>query len=216
VGYSQRHVLLALPFGFLFGFIGSMPLAGPIALLVFGRGVRGAFRSGLAIAGGSALAESGYAFLAYWGIGELLSRHAELVLASRGLAAAVLGGLGLYFTFYPARADEAMEALPVRSSFVLGLGVTALNPTFIATWALAVTLLHSTGLVPPTLLAAAPFAVGVGLGILSWFALMLELIRRYRSRFQAETLARLLQAVGAVLLAMALWQAADVVRALVS
>jgi threonine/homoserine/homoserine lactone efflux protein len=211
-----RRVLLALPFGFLCGFIGSMPLAGPIALLVFGRGVRGAFRSGLAIALGSAIAESGYAFLAYWGVGELLSRHSELVLASRGLASVILGGLGLYFTFHPASAGGAGESPPVRSSFVLGFGITALNPTFIATWTLAVTLLHSTALLPPTLVAAAPFAVGVGLGIFSWFALMLELMHRYRSRFQARTLDRILQTVGVVLLGTGLWGAVVFVRAVVS
>ena len=205
-------MLIALPFGLLFGFIGSMPLAGPIALLVFSRGLRGAYRSGLLVAAGSAIAESGWAFLAYWGTGELVTRHPQLVLASRAVAAAILIALGLWFVLHKDRPDVAQPPVRTGSSFVLGLGLTALNPTFLATWTAAVAVLHSTGLVPPTLAAAAPFALGAGLGIFSWFAMMLALMRRYRERFRPATLCRILQLIGVALLAMGGWGAIAFVR----
>jgi len=208
-------MLLALLFGFLFGFVGSIPLAGPIALLVFMRGLHGAARSGLAIAVGAALAESGYAFLAYCGMGELLSRFPLLALASRGAAALILLALGAWFVVQHGGARPPDErALHVHSSFALGFGITALNPTFLATWTAAVTVLHSLAIVPPTLAAAGPFALGVAAGIVAWFALMLAAIARWRDRFAPATVRRVLQVVGAALLAMGAWAAVTFVRAL--
>ena len=205
-------MLLTLPFGLLFGFFGSMPSAGPSSLLVFDRGLRGAFRSAMALAAGAALAESGYAFLAYWGMGELFTRHPELLLASRGAAACILTALGLWFVFHKDKEGAAGEREHVRSSFALGLGVTAMNPTFLATWTAAVAVLHSTRLLPPTLLAAGPFAIGVGLGIFAWFAVTLALIRRYRERFSPATVRRALQVVGVALVGMGIWAAISFAR----
>ncbi len=68
-------MLSALLAGFLFGFIGSMPVAGPIAGLVLSRGLQGRFASGANIAVGAALAEAAYACLAFWGFSTLLADH---------------------------------------------------------------------------------------------------------------------------------------------
>ena len=51
--------------GFARGFIGSMPVAGPVAVLVVSRSLEGRLRDGALIGLGSALAEGAYAFLAY-------------------------------------------------------------------------------------------------------------------------------------------------------
>jgi threonine/homoserine/homoserine lactone efflux protein len=45
--------------GFAFGFVGSIPVAGPIAALVLSRGLEGRARSALSLAAGAALAEAG-------------------------------------------------------------------------------------------------------------------------------------------------------------
>jgi threonine/homoserine/homoserine lactone efflux protein len=209
-------MFLALVFGFSFGFVGSMPLAGPIAVLVLMSGLRGAMRSGMAIAIGAAIAEAAYAFFAYWGMGELIARFPVLAIASRALAALFLLALGVYFLLQKdalvSKAEAPRERL--HGSFALGLGITALNPTFLATWSAAVTVLHSMQLVPRSLAAAAPFALGVALGIVGWFWLMLLGIRRWRDRFQPTTIRRALQLVGVVLLASGVWAAVTFVQAL--
>jgi len=208
-------MLLALLFGFLFGFIGSMPLAGPIAVLVFRHGLRQQSRAGLALAAGAALAESAYAFLAYWGMGALLVRFPVMATVSRGAAVLILLGLGVWFVLQKTSDVEPKDRrVRARSSFALGLIITSLNPTFLATWSAAVTVLHSLQLVPRSLVAAFPFALGVGVGIVGWFWLMLALIRRYHDRLHPETLRRLLQAVGVVLIASGLWAAVSFARAL--
>jgi threonine/homoserine/homoserine lactone efflux protein len=209
-------MVLALVFGFSFGFVGSMPLAGPIAVLVLMCGLRGAGRSGMAVAVGAAIAESAYAFLAYWGMGELLARFPALALASRAAAALILLALGVYFLVQ--KGTGAAQAEPpherIGGGFAAGFGITALNPTFIATWSAAATVLHSMQLVPRSPAAAAPFALGVALGIVAWFYLMLWAIRRWRDRFQPKTVRRVLQFFGVVLLASGAWAAATFVRAL--
>jgi len=148
-------------------------------------------------------------------MGALLSRFPLLSLASRGAAAVILLGLGVWFVVQHGSASPPDErARHVRSSFAIGFGITALNPTFLATWTAAVTVLHSLAVVPPTLAAAAPFALGVAAGIVAWFALMLAAIARWRDRFQPGTVRRVLQVVGVGLLAMGAWAAVAFVRAL--
>lgn len=204
--YNPRPMLWSLAFGSLLGFVGSMPLAGPISVLVFGRGLCGRYRSGELLAFGAGIAESLYAFLAYWGMSQLLDRHPMLVLASRGVAAAILLVLGALFGLRHPRAAPVSEA-PERekSSFVLGFAITILNPTFLATWTAAVAVLHSAGFVRRSVLSATLFAGGVLIGIVGWFWLMLRLMRRHRDRFSQETLNRVLQGIGLLLLGMGFW-----------
>ena len=98
--------------GFVFGFIGSMPVAGPIAILVFGRGLEGRLRSGVYLAIGAAIAESIYAYLRVWGFSELLL--AQTAGSSRSRARSqrcLLIGLGLHFTFWRKKQQEIDPAL---------------------------------------------------------------------------------------------------------
>ena len=64
--------LIPLTVGLLVGFIGSVPIAGPVAALVFKCGLDGRFRKGLQIGFGNGVAEGLYACLAFWGVGALL------------------------------------------------------------------------------------------------------------------------------------------------
>ena len=54
--YHSRAVIPALVIGFALGFAGSMPVGGPVAILVFTRGVQGRFRSGVDVSLGAAIA----------------------------------------------------------------------------------------------------------------------------------------------------------------
>lgn len=201
----------ALIIGVLFGFIGSMPVAGPIAVLVFARAIEGRYRSGLYIAFGCGLAESAYACLAFWGFSTLLADHEWVVPVSRGVAAVILFGLGLVFArrgtggSMPAVTEQERPAEGRWGSFALGLSITALNPTLIATWSAAATTLFSTGLVSFEPHLAAPFGVGALSGIIGWFALLLGLVRRYKGRFSTETLDRVIRVMGIFLIALGLW-----------
>ena len=199
---------LAVLIGFLFGFVGSMPVAGPIAVLVFARGIEGRFRGALAIATGGAIAEAAYAFLAFWGFSTFLTKYTFIVPLGRGMAAAVLIALGIVFVRRRPAAEERKTA-PVRDgwsgSLALGFTVTALNPTLIATWTAAATTLFTSGIVDFTPAMALPFALAACAGIVGWFGLLLFLVRRYKERFNTSTLNRVIQVMGVLLIALGSW-----------
>jgi len=201
-------VLIVAIIGFLFGFVGSMPVAGPIALLVFGRGLEGKGRAGLHIAIGAAVAESVYAYLAFWGFSELLETTPWLGVASRVGGAVILIALGLWFLLRrpkPANAAEPPARLTakrkgVKRNVALGFVITAVNPALIATWGAAVTTLYSVMPLEFNADHALPFSVGACIGIASWFSVLLVLLSRFRNRFRADTLDRAARGAGILIL----------------
>jgi threonine/homoserine/homoserine lactone efflux protein len=202
-------VILALLIGFAAGFIGSMPVAGPVSILLFSRGLQDRARSGAYLAVGAAIAESVYAYLAFWGFSELLTVYWWIEPISRGAAAVLLTALGLRFMLKGESAEQP-EAKPAagvgnKRSFLLGLTITALNPTLIASWSAAVTILHSADLIDFGAGRALPFSIGVCLGISGWFIVLLWVLRRYRERFSRRTMARLLKGMGVALTLLGLW-----------
>jgi threonine/homoserine/homoserine lactone efflux protein len=205
--------VLAITFGFLFGFLGSLPVAGPIAALVLARALEGRPRAGIALAAGAALAESAYAALTFWGVAALVGRYPAVLPACRGVAAAILLVLGVLLL----RARPLLPGAPAprdraRGSFLLGLGITALNPTLLVTWTAATATLAASGWLRLTPALVAPFAVAVAIGIVAWFLVMIALVRRYRGQVAPGALRRVLQGTGLALLALAAWLAAGAVR----
>jgi threonine/homoserine/homoserine lactone efflux protein len=200
-------VLIAILLGFTFGFVGSIPVAGPISALVFSRGLQGRYRSGVFIAAGGGIAEAAYAFLAFWGFSAYLTRYAFIVPTSRALAAVILTALGISFiraknmeeSSRTARGDTAW------ASFALGFTITILNPTLIATWTAAVTTLYSTGTLSFSTGLALPFALGTMVGIAGWFCLLLWLLHAYKDRFTFATLQKIVRVVGVMLVVTAIW-----------
>ena len=193
-------------FGFLFGFFGSVPVAGPVAILVFSRGLQDRARSALYLAAGSAIAESVYAYFAFWGFSELLAAYPWVDPITRGAAAVILCGLGGHFAFRRMDVERPPPDPRVgnKRSFFLGLTITALNPTLIATWTAAVAALHSFDIVVFDAHRALPFSIGVCTGICAWFALMLVLLARYKERLQRATIERMVRLMGVLLIGLGL------------
>jgi threonine/homoserine/homoserine lactone efflux protein len=206
--------VVAALLGFAFGFVSSIPIAGPIATLVFSRGLEGRARSALYLAAGAALAEGGYAYLAFWGIAGFLTRYAWVEIASGIAAAAISTALGLHFLRSPnAEATRAQSdpGAPGRGAFLLGFTIAALNPALIMTWTAAVTAMYSLGLVRFEPAAALPFALGACAGITVWFAVLLGLVQRFRERLSDAALGRVRRAMGAILVALGIALAARLI-----
>jgi threonine/homoserine/homoserine lactone efflux protein len=195
-------VLMAALLGLCLGYIGSMPVAGPIAVLVLGRGLEDRSRNGLYIALGAGLAESVYAYLAFWGFSAFLTSYPWIERVARVAAAVLLMALGVHF--YRKRPEKKPVERPAnvgnKRSFFLGFTVTALNPTLIATWTFTVTTVYSFGIVTFNPLNALPFSFGAFSGIVLWFATMLYLLKRFRSRFARAGLDRLMRVMGVILI----------------
>jgi len=193
-------MVVALLLGLGCGFFGSIPIAGPTAVLVLERGMAGHAREAFGIAVGSAVAETGYALLAFLGMTAALSEFPWLVPASRIVGALILLGLGLYFALAPRhKAGGPHTPRSDHGSIFLGLFVTGINPTLLVTWSAVVTILHSTGWLRVVPLDAFPFGLGVGAGVAGWFATMLVLLRKLRKKLKDQTMDRLVRGLGWVL-----------------
>src|SRR4051794_36506930 len=83
-----------------FGFLGSMPLAGPIAILAVSRASQKRYGEALRIGLGAAVAEGVYAGVAFWGFTTFLASHAIVEPISHGTTAIVLAAVGVRFVFW--------------------------------------------------------------------------------------------------------------------
>jgi threonine/homoserine/homoserine lactone efflux protein len=133
-----NEILVALLVGTVMSFFGSMPIAGPVAVLVLERGLIRRGREGLGVALGAAAAETIYAFLAFWGLGAALGSAPAMQRVFRLVGAGLMITLGIYLATRKSTPPLPGTVAPEgrkRHGFLLGLSVTMLNPTIIVTWA---------------------------------------------------------------------------------
>jgi threonine/homoserine/homoserine lactone efflux protein len=199
---SLRALLLALIVGLCLGFFGSMPIAGPVGVVVVAKGLESKYRSGAYIALSAAVAEGGYAFMAFWGLTSIMGRYPVLAPASRLLGCAIAVALGVYFLVRrskpSSKSAEVKEAGKYRDA-LFGFSITALNPTLLVTWTAAVSAAHSIGILRVHAMDAIPFAGGVVIGIATWFMTLLWLLSRFRNVATSTTLDWVLRGMGVVL-----------------
>lgn len=209
------HALITSLVAFAFGFVGSMPLTGPVAVIVVSRSVQKHFGLAVRISLGAALAESLYAGIAFWGFATFLARHPLILPITHGVSAVVLGAIGIYFARWrvPEQGEQAEKPHHFKG-FLLGFTVSALNPTLLATWSAAVAVLYSRQLITFSGLLAIPFGLAAGAGVAGWELLLIELVRRYNARFPRRALTWVVRGMGIMLIAVAVYAAVDFIRAL--
>jgi threonine/homoserine/homoserine lactone efflux protein len=88
------------------------------------------------------------------------------------------------------------------ANFLLGLSIAGLNPTFLMTWAGAVAVARGAGLISD-LHAAPAFALGVVLGPILWFWVLIRVLNHHAGRLSPETLVTIEKALPIVLLILA-------------
>jgi threonine/homoserine/homoserine lactone efflux protein len=206
-------LLTAWLIGVLMGVAGSVPVAGPSTALVLSLGLEGRTRSAALVGLGSAIPESAWACLALWGFAALVERHSWIQPVSQAITVMLLLGIGgmLVVRAGQPAATTTSEAAPetgAARSLLIGLSLTGLNPTLIVNWAAAVALVYSFGLLEPAPGLAIPFGLGVGMGIMAWFAIVLRLVHEHRGRLSTRTRAMAMRAMGALLLGLGLLAAA--------
>jgi threonine/homoserine/homoserine lactone efflux protein len=203
--------------GFALGWIGSMPLAGPVSVLVVKRGLAGRARCGIALAIGAALAETGWCSAALFGYGALLDRWSWMRPAAGAVGGTLMIGIGLRMLLGRAlvRDDATGPEAPRRSwprEFILGFSIVLVNVSVLLSWLGILAALHALGL-NARLDSAAPadhayrlsFVAGVPLGIVAWFTLLLWLMAHTGSRIHGDWIRRAVRVLGGVLCAAGTW-----------
>jgi threonine/homoserine/homoserine lactone efflux protein len=195
----------------VFGFVGSMPLAGPISVMVVARAAREQFGDALRVGLGAAAAEAVYSGIAFFGFTTILASHPVVVPISHGITAIVLLALGVRFVFWKPKEKEDKEK--GRAGTVLvGFTVSALNPTLLLTWTGAVAFLYSKGLGEVTVWAAIPFGVCAGVGVGGWFMLLVALLRKYGSKMSRRLLTWAVRTLGVALVGLGVWSGMQLVK----
>jgi threonine/homoserine/homoserine lactone efflux protein len=194
-----------------FGFFGSMPLLGPISIMVFSRAAQKKYSEALHIALGAALAEGTYAGVAFLGFATLLAQHPVVVPLSNGVTAIVLVGLGIRFAVWKP-AEPTDEDAPPGGTTLVGFSLAVINPTLLVTWGTAVAFLYSKGLGVASPLAALPFGASAAAGIVGWFAVLVALLRRFEGKVPDRALAWTIRALGVALIGLGAWSAVQLVQ----
>jgi len=196
--------------GLLISFIGSMIPTGPIALIVIKRGLSRQRLGALSIVSGAAVAETGYALLAYLGLDYILSKYPIQTSIFRMIAGIILAAFAVY-SYFDGHSHKIKNTSPkyAGANFLLGLSVAGLNPTFLVTWTGAITVARGAGLISG-IHAAPGFAAGVLIGPVLWFWLLLKILTRHVESAHPDILKIYEKALPVVLLILAgimLWQA---------
>jgi threonine/homoserine/homoserine lactone efflux protein len=186
------------PLGFGLAFIGSVPMSGPVAVLFMARLLGGERGTAALIALGGALVEAGFALGLAFALPQLFGRTKALVLVSLALGALVITTLGLLLALRPQFAQRFSGAGEKRG-FARGALTTLFNPTLLATWTLAVSTLYANGWLSRHFLSALAFAVGVCLGSLAWFGILIGVTALRRRSVAPETRTKILRAMGGFL-----------------
>jgi threonine/homoserine/homoserine lactone efflux protein len=189
--------------GFCLGFVGSVPIAGPTALVVVDSTLENRPRKGLYVAVGAAIAESIYAALAFWGLAHLFNNYPMIIPASRLLGGGVLILIGLYLALRDNRIQSARRREHVQHDeryLLFGFTITIFNPTLAVTWAAAIAAIHAVLPAHYTPVNALPFALGSCLGIIGWFWLLIRFICRFRTKLRLTSLNYVLRMIGGAMI----------------
>jgi threonine/homoserine/homoserine lactone efflux protein len=207
-------MIWSLLLGFAIGWVASMPVAGVVSIFVCRRGFAGRYDHGLALAAGAALIEAGWCLAILFGAGELLDYWPQAANVAEILGSLLLVGLGLFFflrrpvAVCQAESGNNVVKARLRDEFRLGATLVVVNPAIPFNWLALITISISFGLDPDR--APGAFALGVGLGIVAWFSVLLRIIRRWSVGLQVQKLAAAQRTLAILLLCVgcfALWQA---------
>lgn len=189
--------------GWVMSFIGSMIPTGPIALIVLKRGLGRQKLSALSLVAGAAVAEATYALVAYLGINFALSRYPIQTSILRMIAGGILLAFAAICIFndHPSRQKTISRSYP-GANFLLGLSIAGLNPTFLITWAGAIAAARAAGLLSG-IHAAPGFALGVIVGPILWFWVLLKILARHAEFLSPKAIKTIEKALPIALLILA-------------
>lgn len=173
--------------GFLLGYLGTIPAAGPLAMLVVLSALAGQRRRSALLAAGGAVAEGLWAAGAASGLGWVLGASPRLEHGLRLGGSALAIVMGLLMALLPAPREPGPPRERAASALLAGFLLVALNPSFLATWLASCAVLRAHPSVasvvsPPQ----APWlGLGAALGVLGWFLTLGALLERFRERLAA-------------------------------
>lgn len=198
------HWLVAALIGLVVGFVGSVPVAGPISVLVLQRAVDGKRKSALLTGVGGAVGEAIYATGVGVALPVLHNQVQAAVPITRAVGAVVITVVGLVLSF---RSDILKERAPKKDSgdVLTGLAASLFNPTIIATWTVVIGSVYADGWLPRKPILGVPLGVGVLLGVTAWYAIVVAAADRVKRLLGRSRRRKLIRGIGVVLVGVGLY-----------
>ena len=206
---------MALLAGFAVGLFGAIP-PGPVNINVIRKASQNETREALRVALGAALVDTAICGFVTMGFGWVLEKVVTNPWTRLGLALFLLAG-GLKILIFDRKRDAerdgtgaGLTAPPKQVSgfrfpFLVGVLQGAANPALLVNWTLLISFLVGHRILPPGLPAAATFAIGVGVGVFSWFAILVELVEKLKAHPSGEWIRKSTFAAGVLLLGFGLY-----------
>ncbi|MEO6599729.1 MAG: hypothetical protein ABIQ16_07645 [Polyangiaceae bacterium] len=195
----------ALLVAFLFGFITSVPPAGPISALLIRQSADGEHQHALRIGIGAALVECAFATTAAGTVWFVAAQAALLHQIGFIVGALLFPIVGLRLLLWKPR-SVTVERGRKGGGVWLGASVAALNPAPLVGWVTFVALLHAGHLAVEGPLIPL-FGLAGGAGVLSWNVLLVGLLKRHLGRLPRELMTTFVRGVGCLLVGVGLWSA---------
>ena len=103
------------------------------------------------------------------------------------------------------QAHNSPKKVKETKAFLIGVGVSAVNPSLIASWTFTATTIYSMKLIPFSLAHSLLFSGGVCVGIIAWFGIMMKIMELHRNNLDPKILDRGLKAVAFLLWGISLY-----------
>lgn len=133
----ELKILLTLSIiGFIVGFLCSMPLGGPVSILVTTNGLKGKLTYSRNIALGGAVVVFFYVFIGFFGLTKLYQHYLPYIGYVILVGSLFLIGLSIHIAINPIRLNknDAIDTQRKGGGIRTGLMVNLLNPTLFVGW----------------------------------------------------------------------------------
>lgn len=160
-----------------------MPVTGPIALIVFKNSLKGEYRRARGIIIGASIAEGIYCALATFSYSQIIASYPHLAYYIRYAGAIFLIILGIIFLMQKIHVEEDLETSNDRKRAGLASGfiIAIFNPALFLTWGSATSTIFA-WFKTITLWDMILFPIAAAVGIVVWFTLFIEILRKYREK----------------------------------
>jgi threonine/homoserine/homoserine lactone efflux protein len=200
-------MIIAACTGAFLGFISTIPVTGPVSAIVFSHALRDRATEARWFSFGSALIESFYVFLVFWGANQVLPQFPQILKLSNFIGAILLAILAVYFfrskNLRTIRvASDAPSTLPKpkhHQSFLIGAGLTGMNPTLLATWGATLATLYPMQIFEFNTRNAIGFSLGICVGVVTCFNSVIHFVIKHKGRLSESLMDRTLKAIGVML-----------------
>lgn len=211
-------MLLAFFVGFIIGFLICIPV-GPINMWAVNTQLKHDFKSALSIALGASMMDFIYFMLILSGL-SLFNFELKTIHILKIIGVLVLFGFGLKELLtknvsFNLTEEEKKKKPKASSYFLLGVIIYTSNPTLIASMTGIASLIKSWNLFNTSLYTNITLSLGISLGTLSWFVMLLKIVGKYKHKISDRFFTNFSKACGIFILVFSFYMAFNVYKEII-